>query len=321
MSSVSALLRAVDANDFNEIERLLLEYPEYRRLVSAVFSEALKACSVTNERRFAELCAWSENFLQQQGLKRVHSTLTGETSDCSSMLDFWRSTGEKNLISVSEKLFLHAVPDQFSGLEFHSDDLENGCCIQFLGSFTQNIEDNLYLMVHCGDQTEVLRIGSRGLSLVDAAIHADSNTKIDKLYTVLIQDNVWRVYVNGVLLIRCERSSRLPIRAISLKLMPSVSATLAAEFLSFEVFALGKNIEDPFMNEKALFGLLFSEHLRAGDLLGLYHLMRTLQGLVNAEQAALVWQCMRSTRAHEKGIAIGCTKVLVLFWGISLKIA
>lgn len=275
-NSLATLLRAIDDNQALSTELNTDHVNEYH--LPAELLQHLEGLRVQSDDCYTQ---WN-NFLNSLCLKhkaqRLFTTFEHNKSDISKIHHDFKKSGSGMVRLNETSLELVTISDQTARLSFDKIPQNESIVVHLLGNFRSNLQDNLYLEFGESQDGEAIRFGNTAVSHTTSCATILCNTKIDKLYTVVINKAFCKVYLNGILYICKKRTVETMPNTLHLKLVGSLGADLSAAIKGMELWSATSSIDDLHYNENALFLKRLHEYIEHSELVKIHELLNNFDG-------------------------------------------
>lgn len=146
--------------------------------------------------------------------------------------------------------------------------------VHFLASFPSNIGDNFYLALKGSKDNESIRFSNSNVSLVHDGVVFACNTRVQKLYSLVVNSDCARLYVNGVLEKSKQRSGNRTFDRLVVRLLGDPGPDLSGYIHGLEIQHTSSAVLNPFGEDQALFVARAMELIESGDTSKVYHLLK-----------------------------------------------
>ena len=215
--------------------------------------------------------------LQNQAIK-IFSTFSELGFDIKSIKQAFKVIGD-GLVRINDSSFeLVTISNQLAKISLENIPLHDSMAIHLWGNFKSNLEDNLYLELTGDNYVEKIRFGNRGVSHARTGTTSLLNTKIDKLYSIVLNDEFVKIYVNGILSICRSIPSDFCVKDISLKLIGTLGADLSAAVHGLEIWTSNQIINNLFSKDSDFFIQRLEEYINNSMLNNIHELLESIEG-------------------------------------------
>lgn len=146
--------------------------------------------------------------------------------------------------------------------------------VHFLASFPSNIGDNFYLALEGAKDNESIRFSNSNVSLVHDGVVFACNARVQKLYSLVVNSDCARLYVNGVLEKSKRRSGSRSFDRVVVRLLGDPGPDLGGYIHGIEIQHTPASTLSPFGEDRPLFATRAVELIDSGDTSKVYHLLK-----------------------------------------------
>ncbi|HAT2115966.1 TPA: ABC transporter ATP-binding protein [Legionella pneumophila] len=300
-NNLSKILNYIDNNQFPNLfaEFSLSDFEQY-----GLSLEILEQLNNLFLHRNKYLVDWN-NFLTQLSIKknidRIFSTFLADKNDIDIIKHTFVKTGDGSIRSNYSSLELVTISNQQTKISFEEVPDHNSLIIHLWGNFKSNLGDNLYLEFNNDIHSEAIRFGNTGFTHTASGTTLSCNTKIDKLYTIVLNKQFLKVYLNGTLYLCKPIPIDFKPNVVSLKLIGVLGADLSAAICGMEICSSSSNLDNLFSNDQVIFNHRLEEYMKNSVLHKIHELLESAEGfdITLAEEQLL--QLLSNELNNEQG--------------------
>lgn len=273
--SLSHILRAIDNNQYSVTTR----ETKIASLLPHALLESLDKISKNSDESLLDWYNFLNALLNKHQADKIFSTYSEKGySDTGRIEKHFTKTGTGQVRVNGSVLEMVTLSEQFIKLGLNDIPTDEAIVIHLMGNFRSNLLDNLYLELNEQDSHEAIRFGNSAVSHTSSSVTVLSNTKVEKLYTILIDKRFCRVYLNGILYLCKARTTELIPSSIHFHLIGSLGADLSAALTGLEIWSSKLPIENLFSDEKSLFLARLTDFIQNRDLVKIHELLVSFDG-------------------------------------------
>ncbi|KTD30745.1 ABC transporter of LPS O-antigen [Legionella moravica] len=304
MNKINSLDKILNYIDNNQFPNLFAEYSLSQIDQHGLSSEMIQQLNHLFLHKNRHLGEWN-HYLNQlsidKNINRIFTTFLADKNDIDSIENKFAKSGNGIVRNNESSIELVTISDQIAKISFEDIPDHGALIVHLWGNFKSNLEDNLYLEFKNSIHSEAIRFGNTGFTHTSSGTSLLCNTKLDKLYTIVLSKQFLKVYLNGILYLCKSIPPDFTPNNVCLKLIGVLGADLSAALCGMEISSSDRDVDNLFSNDQTIFINRIDEYMKSSVLHKIHELLESTDGfdITIAEEQLL--QLLSNELNNEQG--------------------